>query len=106
MSEQSSMPIACDLNALSPEERQRRFTLVKEFARTVTARKELPDGFEMTMDPAKLHLPSLAEWIALEQRCCPFLRFTLDIGPGGCVARIALTGSEGVKEFLRAEMSS
>lgn len=105
MSTQSPIPIACNLNALSAEERQRRLILVREFARTVTARKELPNGFEMTMDPAKLHLPALAEWIALEQRCCPFLRFTVDIEPAGGAARIALTGSEGVKEFLRAEMS-
>jgi len=98
-------PITCDLNALTPEERDRRKIVLGAVAQAVIGRNELANGFELSFDAARLDLPGLGEWIALERRCCPFLRFQLDIEPAGKTV-LALTGGPGVKEFLRAEMSS
>ena len=44
----------------------------------------------------------LAEWVTLEQRCCPFLDFSLETGRDGVMLR--LTGPEGTPEFLREEL--
>jgi hypothetical protein len=101
----AGLPIACDLNALNPEERDRRQMLLGTVARAISGRRELGNGFELRLDEAELNLAALAEWIALERRCCPFLHFRLEIEPAGKTA-LALTGGPGVKEFLRAEMSS
>jgi len=91
----------CDLNALTPEERNHRQILLRSLAQTIIGRSELANGFEFSFDAARLDLGALGEWIALERRCCPFLHFRLDLEPGGKTA-LALTGGEGVKEFLRA----
>jgi hypothetical protein len=106
MSEDSKPTIACDLSALTAQERERRRALAGRFARAVIGRGDLPNGFEFHVDPAKCDLPSLAEWIALEHRCCPFLHFRIEVGPTDAHIVVALSGGEGVKEFLRAELSA
>src|SRR5262249_36923544 len=97
-------PITCDLNTLTPEERKRREIVLGAVGQTIIGRSELADGFELSFDAARLDLAALGEWVALERRCCPFVRFRLDIQPAGKTT-LALTGGPGVKEFLRAEMS-
>jgi hypothetical protein len=99
----AGLPIVCDLNALTPEEHDRRQIVLGVIARTIIGRSDA-NGFELSFDAARLDLAALGEWIALERRCCPFLHFRLDIEPAGKTA-LALTGGPGVKEFLRAEMS-
>jgi hypothetical protein len=101
----TGLPIACDLNALTSEERDRRQIVLSAVTRTIIARGELANGFQLRFDAARLDLAALGEWIALERRCCPFLHFRLDIEPAGKTV-LALTGGPGVKEFLRAEMGS
>jgi hypothetical protein len=44
-------------------------------------------------------LAGVAEWIALERRCCPFFRFQLDVEGETGPVWLRLTGA-GVKEFL------
>jgi hypothetical protein len=104
MNKQAEIPIACDLNALTPAERARRRTLVDALAPAIVGRTEIDYGFELRVDPARLELPALAEWIALERRCCPFLHFRLELAAGDGPVTVALSGAEGVKDFLRAEM--
>jgi hypothetical protein len=104
MSETPTIPIACDLSALSPGERDRRRGLAGAFGRIVIGRTEIPDGFRFELDPARLDLQGLAEWISLERRCCPFLHFGIDLEPLGGVVTVTLSGQSGVKEFLRAEL--
>jgi hypothetical protein len=99
----TGLPIACDLNALTSEERDRRQIVLDAVTRTIIGRGELANGFQLRFDAVRLDLAALGEWIALERRCCPFLHFRLDIEPAGKTV-LALTGGPGVKEFLRAEM--
>jgi hypothetical protein len=101
----ADLPIACDLTALTPEERDRRQIVLGAVAQAIIGRSELANGFELSFDAIRLDLAAVGEWIALERRCCPFLHFRLDIEPTGKIT-LALTGGRGVKEFLRAEMSS
>ena len=106
MSEETKPTIACDLCALTPPERERRRMLATTFAGAVIGRGDLPNGFEFHVDPAKFDLPSLAEWIAMEHRCCPFLHFRIEVGPTDAHIVVALSGGEGVKEFLRTELGA
>jgi hypothetical protein len=104
MGKRAEIPMACDLNALTSAERERRRTLVGALAQAIVDCAELDHGFELRVDAAKLDLSALAEWIALERRCCPFLNFTVELAAGEGPVKVALSGADGVKDFLRAEM--
>src|SRR5215470_14921369 len=92
---------ACDLNALTPNERNRRKELARSVGSAVSQRIELDNGFALQLDSARTNLVAIAEWIALERRCCPFLDFRLEAKSDGGIS-VALTGKAGVKDFLLA----
>ena len=92
-------PIACDLSAIPAEARPRHASLLRSLAAKTRERRELGDGFAFRFDTDSGTLTELAEWIGLERRCCPFLRFTIDVEPGGALW-LRLTGDGGVKAFV------
>ena len=94
-------PIACNLNALTADERRERAELARTLSAAVSGVSELPDGYELTVDSSSPITARLPELIELERKCCPFLEFELGSQPGRAVLRI--TGRSGVKEFLAAE---
>ncbi|MCA1582718.1 MAG: hypothetical protein LC796_15270 [Acidobacteria bacterium] len=107
----STQPLACRLDALTTEERERHRSLGETLQRAIAGASELPDGYEVSVDLARLGgaggsagLVRLAEWVDLESRCCPFLTFGIDFPGGGRIARLRLTGGEGVKAFLKTEI--
>jgi hypothetical protein len=105
LNKQPEIPIACDLDALAPVERERRRTLIHALAQAIVGSVELEHGFELGVDSARLDLPALAEWLALERRCCPFLHFRIELAAGDGPVTVALSGGDGVKDFLRSEMA-
>jgi hypothetical protein len=98
----SAHPIACNLAAIPDTERPRYFALRAQVLATIDGVAEVDDGFALHVGA---DLVALAEWIAFERLCCPFLRFRLAIEGEGPV-RLELGGAEGVKDFLREEFSS
>jgi hypothetical protein len=46
-------------------------------------------------------VPHLAELMALESRCCPFL--TMSVAAQGDATVVEITGGAGIKEFIAAE---
>jgi hypothetical protein len=98
-------PFACRLDALDAAGRRRHSELLRELATAVTDVEELADGLAIRF-PARPYLfLRLAEWMELERACCPFLRFGLVFENRVPTMRLELTGPEGVKEFLRAELA-
>ena len=63
--------------------------------------EELDDGYLLGLDEAALPPAELGELLALEGRCCPFLRFATELRDGA--PALVVSGEAGVKEFLRAE---
>ena len=49
-------------------------------------------------------LLKLADFIAKERLCCPFFGFALQLEPEGGELWLSLTGREGVKPFIQAEI--
>ena len=102
-------PLACRLDALSAPQRERHRHLSEALARAIASSRELPGGYELTLDPSRLPADArgvlaLAEWVELEAHCCPFLDFDLAVSGRGGMVRLSLTGGPGVKEFLREEI--
>ena len=94
-----SLPLACVPSAISPADRPRHNELIRRLAAAVKERTELADGYAFALD-ASITLPEVAEWIAMERLCCPFLTFLLDVSPGGAT-QLTLCGPKGAKAILR-----
>ena len=94
------MPLACRLDAFTPDERTRHHALGETLARAVLERRELRSGFAFRLTDNADMFQEAAEWVALERRCCPFLRFKLEWNGSKGGPWISLTGPPGTKAFL------
>jgi hypothetical protein len=99
----SSSGFFCDLTALNESERQCRSGLAKAVEQAARARTELSNGYAVVLDASKITVDAVNQWIALERRCCPFLQFATHADSLAEALIVELTGTPGVKEFLRAE---
>ena len=95
-------PFACNLKAISPEERKRYDKLSTMLFTSVEERRELPDGYAFRLASA-VSMASAAEWMDLESKCCPFFDFHLEREREHGAVWMRLTGRQGVKQFIREE---
>jgi len=100
----NASPIACNLSALNAEQRTRRQALAQQMHAVTREICELPDGyaFRFLADPALCLM--VAEFMTLERLCCPFFTFALEMESEGGAMWLRLTGRDGVKPFLQAEL--
>jgi len=105
---QSEVIIACNPNAITPEQQERWLEVGTQLYAAVQEVQELPDGYAFRFPSDSEMLLLVAEDLTLERLCCPFIHFTLDLAPNGAPFWLRYTGGEGVKEFLRIsfEMSN
>lgn len=97
-----AVSLACDVEAIPREERGEHEARMRRLFHGGRPRREIGDGYEYRFDAAEL--PELARFIALERRCCPFLRFELEMAPPDHSPTLRLTGPEGTRAFLDAEL--
>jgi hypothetical protein len=95
---------ACNRAALDAAAQSRRQELAAHLQTTTQEVQERPDGYAFRY-PADSFFAA-AEFVALERRCCPFFRFQLDLAPDGGPLWLSITGEEGVKDFLLAELGA
>ena len=67
--------------------------------------EELGDGYRFRLESEPVVIVKTAEFISLEKLCCPFLNFALEVDAEGGPVWLRLTGREGVKDFIREEIS-
>jgi hypothetical protein len=96
-------PIACRMSALTPEQHARRRELVSLLRPVVGQIVAMPDGYALRLPDKDDVLLQATELVTLERRCCPFLKFQIEIEAEEGGAWLRLTGREGVKDFLAAE---
>jgi hypothetical protein len=94
--------LACNMNALTKEQRIAHTALTKVLLQHST-RKELHDGYEFTVDADHVSVTQLAGWVADESRCCPSVDFHLELPASGPLT-LRLDGGIEVKEFIAAEL--
>lgn len=95
-------PLACNLGAMTAQQRERHRTLGAALRKEIQEILELPDGFAFRLPPGAWSVA--AEFVSLESLCCPFVRFVLEMPEDAGPLRLSLTGRGGVKELLRAEL--
>jgi hypothetical protein len=93
--------IACNLGALSAQEREHRAALARALVEQAESR-ELSDGYALRLAGVDSLARESLDWLLLERRCCPFLRLELELEPDDGALWLRLRGGEGVKEFLAA----
>jgi hypothetical protein len=99
-------PLACVMDAIAPDQRQSHLAKAKDLFRAVAEICELPAGYAFRLPNESDILKEVAEFISLERLCCPFFAFTLEVEPEGGAVWLQLTGRDGVKEFIRAEIGT
>ena len=100
-----TVAIACDPEAIPREERGSHAALARRLfgGRRGSVAPGMPgEGYQFEFEDVLFE--DLARWIANERRCCPFLRFTLDLRPAGGSIGLTMTGPEGTRAFIEAEM--
>jgi hypothetical protein len=103
MDTDSAVPLACVPGAIPPAERAAHFALLTElFGDAVQERRELADGYAFRFAPDRLD--GVMRFVVNERRCCPFLEFGITISPADGPVWLRLTGPEGTRAFLEAEL--
>ena len=92
-------PIACSLTAV--ELRDREATLLARFRSAVVETEELHDGYAFQLSGDREWIGPVAELIAAERECCPFLTFEVVAQPNKGPVILRVTGPAGTKEFVR-----
>lgn len=96
-------PLACVPGGIPAAERTDHFALLQRlFQDEAQARQPLDAGYAFRFGAEAFDL--VARFIANERRCCPFLTFNLRVTPPDGAVWLELTGPEGTREFLEAEL--
>ena len=103
-SPKAETPFFCNLKALTAAERTEHSTLGTWLVESVLRRTELADGYAFEVDGRRVSFTDLAAWTEFERRCCPFFDFNLEWRRENGPVTLRLTGRNGVKQFIEAEL--
>jgi len=103
LEEHMESPFICDIAAMTAEQRTRHHVLGKKLRLAVIEFKELPNGYAARFPLQAETVLLVAEFITLEHLCCPFFTLGLEVEKEGGPLWLKVTGSEGIKPFIRAE---
>ncbi|HEY1494252.1 MAG TPA: hypothetical protein VGF49_06895 [Candidatus Solibacter sp.] len=97
---QAEVPIACNLNALTPAQRRELKVFSERVVSAVTGTREMDDGYGFRVDNTKVSTVDLAGGIELWRKCCPFYEFQIDLRGDDGALWLTLRGRKGVKEYF------
>ena len=97
---ESIPPIACNLKALTSEQRKQLSDVGEHVISAITASRDLSDGYSFGVDPAKASLIDIARWLDLWRRCCPFYEFQIDFHAADASVWLSVKGRPGVKQYI------
>lgn len=92
------------MTAIEPGQRGRHIATIDQLFRAAEGIRELPDGYAFRLPNESDVLLKAAEFISLERLCCPFFGFALEVEPEGGALWLSLTGRDGAKPFILAEI--
>lgn len=96
-------PFYCNVKGLSSSERARHKGLTEKLLAARNETIETEKGYEFQYSPDKVSVAEVGEWVVAESKCCPFFDFHIDLENRGKLVCLRLTGSEGIKAFIRSE---
>jgi hypothetical protein len=99
---EKTVALTCKLT--SPEMRKRRETVIASLKNKVIEKKELDNGYSYKFNGTDTIIDELAQFVKTERLCCDFFDFSLSVKGDGTMALLTITGPEGAKEFINAEL--
>ena len=94
--------LSCTLT--SHELQERKSTVLKSLKSKLLQKKELEKGYAFQFPGTDEMLDELTEFIKTERACCSFFVFGLSISGDQREVWLELTGPEGAKDFISAEL--
>ena len=94
--------LSCKLT--TPELHQRKETVLADLKQQILERKTLADGYAFRVSGMDAVLDQLTEFIKTERACHDFFIFTLSVSGDKSEAWLELTGPDGAKGFITAEL--
>lgn len=88
------------MRALTSEQRKDLGQRGERVISAIASVRELNNGYAFHVDPAKVTLIEMAQWLDLWRRCCPFYEFRIDYRAADGDLWLSVTGRPGVKEYL------
>lgn len=88
----------------SAELQARKKTVLANLRGKLLERKELENGIAFRFPGSDEVLDELMEFVKTERACCSFFIFNLSFGGDGKEAWLSLTGPDGTKQMIKAEL--
>jgi hypothetical protein len=101
----SDTTLACNMGVFTPAQRDSHIQNTMDLVQSMQGFEEIENGYEFLFPNQTAFISKVAEFIANERLCCPFLEFTLLVKANDELISLALSGPAGTQEFLRAEFS-
>jgi hypothetical protein len=103
MSLRERAALTCKLT--SKELQQRRQTVLADLKSKVLAKGEFENGYEYTFSGNDETIDQLTEFVKTERQCCDFFNYELNIaGDKNGITKLKISGPDGVKDFIKAEL--
>lgn len=96
----ASPPLACDLGALDPKQRERHAELWRHARALAPEPVSTERGVAFRFPPGPDLAGQLVELAGLERLCCPFLRISVTFEAAEGPLTLELSGDAGVRAFL------
>jgi hypothetical protein len=101
---QADSGLACVPSAIPAAERAQHFALAKRlFLETARERQALPNGYAFRFEAVALG--DVVRFVENERKCCPFMKFQVDVESGAGPLWLRMTGPDGTREVLDAELN-
>jgi hypothetical protein len=97
----SGTGFACNMSALTADERTEHATLAHDLFAAAEQRKEFATGYAFRL-PAE-RWADAARWAELERKCCPFFAFELNATADKGPVWLTVSGRSGAKAFMKQE---
>lgn len=101
----TDLPIACDLTALTKEQRDWLIAGFSSFFANTSKIKSLSDGYGFKISSAdfdqSIHIGKL---VALNRLCCAFIKHVIVQEPGTLDLWLYMSGPTGAKQAIKADI--
>ena len=95
--------LRCVPGGIPPEHRPGHFARIERLFRGAAPTHEAEPGGYRFRFPAE-ELEEVARFVALERKCCPFLSFSIEVGPEDGPVFLRVSGPPGARELIEAEL--